>query len=63
MAIFPAGIFSALSYPLYRRFEVWFRGRRSLASISTLLIIIFVVLPPLGGSLGIITAQAIKVGD
>ena len=63
MAIFLAGIFSALSYPLYRRFERWFRGRRSLASISTLLIIVFVVLLPLGGLLGIITAQAIKVGE
>jgi len=28
MAIFLAGIFSALSYPLYRRFEKWFKGRR-----------------------------------
>ena len=31
MAIFFAGIFSALSYPLYRRFERWFKGRRTLA--------------------------------
>ncbi|MGD9182805.1 MAG: AI-2E family transporter [Desulfobacterales bacterium] len=63
MAIFLAGIFSALSYPLYRRFERWFKGRRSLASIATLLLIIFVVVLPLGGLLGIVTAQAIKVGE
>ena len=63
MAIFLAGIFSALSYPLYRRFEKWFKGRRSLASITTLLIIVFVVLLPLGGLLGITTGQAIKVGE
>ena len=63
MAIFLAGIFSALSYPLYRRFERWFKGRRSLASIATLLLIVFLVLLPLGGLLGIITAQAIKVGE
>jgi len=63
MAIFLAGIFSALSYPLYRRFEKWFKGRRSLASIATLLIIVFVVLLPLGGLLGITTGQAIKVGE
>ena len=63
MAIFLAGIFSALSYPLYRRFERWFKGRRSLASIATLLLIVFVVLLPLGGLLGIITGQAIKVGE
>jgi predicted PurR-regulated permease PerM len=63
MAIFLAGIFSALSYPLYRRFEKWFKGRRSLASIATILLIVFVVLLPLGGLLGIVTAQAIKVGE
>ena len=63
MAIFLAGIFSALSYPLYRRFEKWFKGRRSLASITTLLIIVFVLLLPLGGLLGITTGQAIKVGE
>ncbi len=63
MAIFLAGIFSALSYPLYRRFEKWFNGRRSLASIATILLIVFVVLLPLGGLLGIVTAQAIKVGE
>ncbi len=63
MAIFLAGIFSALSYPLYRRFERWFKGRRNLASIATLLVIVFVVLLPLGGLLGIVTAQAIKVGE
>jgi predicted PurR-regulated permease PerM len=63
MAIFMAGIFSALSYPLYRRFERWFKGRRSLASIATLILIIFVVILPLGGLLGIVTGQAIKVGE
>jgi len=63
MAIFMAGIFSALSYPLYRRFERWFRGRRGLASLATLLLIVVVVILPLGGLLGIVTGQAIKVGE
>jgi predicted PurR-regulated permease PerM len=63
MAIFLAGIFSALSYPLYLRFERWFKGRRSPASIATLVVIVFLVVLPLGGLLGIITAQAIKVGE
>ncbi len=63
MAIFLAGIFSALSYPLYRRFERWFRGRRALASLATLLLIVVVVILPLGGLLGIVTGQAIKVGE
>ncbi len=63
MAIFMAGIFSALSYPLYRRFERWFKGRRTLASLATLVLIIVVVILPLGGLLGIVTGQAIKVGE
>ena len=63
MAILLAGIFSALAHPLYRRFQRWFRGHRSLASLFTLLLIATLVLLPLGGLLGIITAQAIKVGQ
>jgi predicted PurR-regulated permease PerM len=62
MAILMAGIFSALANPLYRRFERWYRGRRGLASLSTLIIIIFLIIIPLGGLLGIVAAQALKVG-
>ena len=63
MAIFLAGIFSALSHPLYRRLERSFRGRRSLASFATILLIVFLILLPLAGLLGIVTAQAIRVGE
>ena len=63
MAIFMAGIFSALSYPVYRRFERWFGGRRGLASMASLFLIVFVIIIPLGGLMGIVTAQAIKVGE
>ena len=63
MAIFLAGIFSALARPLYRRFEGWYGGRRALASLSTLLIIVIVVIVPLGILMGIVTGQAIKVGQ
>ena len=63
MAIFLAGIFSALAHPLYSRFEQWFKGRRVLASLTTLLILVLLVLLPLAGLMGIVTAQAIKVGE
>ena len=63
MAIFLAGIFSALCRPLYRRLERWLRGRRVLASLTTLLLIVIVILLPLAGLLGIVTAQALKVGQ
>jgi predicted PurR-regulated permease PerM len=62
MAIFLAGIFSALCRPLYIHFEKWFGRRRRLASMITIALIVFVLLLPLAGLLGIITAQAIKVG-
>jgi predicted PurR-regulated permease PerM len=62
MAIFLAGIFSALCRPLYIRFEKWFGRRGRLASLTTMVLIVFVLLLPLAGLFGIITGQAIKVG-
>jgi len=63
MAIFLAGIFSALAYPLYKRLEKWFGGLRVLASLCTLVLIVLVIILPLGALTGIVTAQAIKVGQ
>jgi predicted PurR-regulated permease PerM len=63
MAILMAGIVSALARPLYRRFERLYRGRRGLASASTLLVILLLIILPLGALLGIVAAQAIKVGQ
>ena len=63
MAIFLAGLFSALVSPLYRRFVGWFGGRRSLASLTTILLITLFILLPLAGLMGIVTTQAIKVGE
>ena len=63
MAILLAGIFSALAHPFYRRLNIWMRGRKALASGATILIIVLIVLLPLSGFLGIVTSQAIKVGQ
>jgi len=63
MAILLAGIFSALAYPLYQRLNKRLKGRQGLASGITIMIIIFIVLLPLSGLLGIVTTQAIKVGQ
>jgi predicted PurR-regulated permease PerM len=63
MAILLAGIFAALASPLYRRIEHWVNGRRSLASVLTLLLIIIVVLLPLAILAGVVTGQAIKVSQ
>lgn len=63
MALLLAGIFSALAHPLYRRIAGWLGGRHQMASAITLLLIIMVILLPLVGLLGVVTAQAIKVGQ
>jgi len=63
MAIFLAGLFSALARPVYRRLNDMYNGHRHLASVTTLLLMIFVVLIPLMLLIGIIVAQAIDVGQ
>ena len=63
MAIFMAGIFSALSQPVYQRLVRFFGGRRAPASLTTLLLIVIVVLIPLAVLVGIVTAQAITVSQ
>ena len=63
MALLLAGIFSALSHPLYGRITQMVGGRRVLASAITLALIVLVILLPLVSLLGVVTAQALKVGQ
>jgi predicted PurR-regulated permease PerM len=56
-----AAILSALASPVYRRFlRVW-RGRKTLASASTLVILLGLVGIPFAGFLAIVVAEAIQV--
>ena len=63
MAIFLAGLFSALARPVYRRFRILFRGHRHLASAVTLVLMIVVVLIPLFFLISTVVGQAIDVGQ
>ena len=63
MAIFLAGLFSALARPVYRRLRILFRGHRHLASLTTLLLMVFVVLIPLLLLIGVVVGQAIDVSQ
>jgi predicted PurR-regulated permease PerM len=63
MAIFLAGIFSAISRPIYHWLEKAFNGRRSLASVLTLILLVVVVVVPLAVLTGVVTGQAIKVSQ
>ncbi|MHB1397851.1 MAG: AI-2E family transporter [Trichloromonadaceae bacterium] len=63
MALLLAGIFSALAQPLFRWLSRRFGDRSWAASLATLLLFCVVVLVPLSGLVGVITAQAVKVGQ
>lgn len=61
MALFLAGVFSALARPMFLSFESRFGGRRHLASALTLLVMAVVVLIPLTLLIGVVVAQAVEV--
>ncbi len=63
MTLLLAGIFSSLCQPLYRRLVKACRGHRSGASLLTIVLIVLVIIIPLGGFLGVVTSQALKVPD
>ncbi len=61
MALFLAGVFSALARPLFLFFQSRLGGRRHLASAMTLLVMAIVVLIPLTLLIGVVVAQAVEV--
>jgi predicted PurR-regulated permease PerM len=63
MALFLAGLFSALARPGYLYLAKLFGGRRHLASIVTLILLFFIVLIPMLLLIGIVVGQAIEVGQ
>ncbi len=63
MALLLAGIFSATAQPVYRKITRLLGRRRRIASLITLLLFCGVVLMPLVGLVGVITTQAVKVGQ
>jgi predicted PurR-regulated permease PerM len=63
MAIFLAGLFSALARPVFRRLNILFNGHRHMASATTLILMIVVVLIPVMLLIAIVVTQAIDVGE
>lgn len=63
MTILLAAIFSGLVFPVFRRLETLFRGRRVLASITTMIIVLVVIVAPLLTVLGVVAGQAFKVSE
>ncbi len=63
VTILLAAIFSGLAQPLFKRCEHRFGGRRALASVVTLLVLLVVVFVPFLLLVGIVTAQALSVSE
>jgi predicted PurR-regulated permease PerM len=63
MTILLAGIFSGLAFPFYSRLVRVFRGRRALASLATLAILLLVVAGPILAVLGIVASEAFRVSE
>jgi predicted PurR-regulated permease PerM len=62
-AIFIAALFAALFHPLYRRLKHLLGERESLASLATLLIVLFFVVTPLSVIFSIVVSQAAELAD
>lgn len=61
IAVLLAAILSGLFYPLYRKLETAFRGHRAIASATTVIIALFVIVIPLTAFLGVVTAQGVQL--
>jgi len=62
MALLMAAILAGLLNPVYQRLRRGLRGNAGFAAVVTELLLVLVILVPLGGLAGLVTAQAIKVG-
>jgi predicted PurR-regulated permease PerM len=63
MPLFMAGLFSAMLSPVHRWLSRRLGGRENIASVLTLVSIVFLVLGPLSILIGVVVAQAIHVGQ
>lgn len=59
--LFLAAILSGLAHPVYRYLTRLFRGRRALASVVTIILLVVLVLGPLSAFAGIVTKQAVDI--
>jgi predicted PurR-regulated permease PerM len=62
-ALLIGAILSGLCHPLYRSMARLLRGRRSLASAATLVILFLLVVGPLSALLGLVVNQALTVSE
>ncbi|UCH83773.1 MAG: AI-2E family transporter [Candidatus Latescibacterota bacterium] len=63
MTILLAAIFAGLAFPMYSRLVNWFRNRRALAALATLLVVLVLIVGPLLAFLGILSSQAFEIAQ
>jgi len=63
MSILLAAIFAGLAHPVYRRLLQRLRGRRALAAVVTLTLLVLLIVLPLAAVLGVVAAQALRVSE
>jgi len=61
LVIFLAGIFAGMFRPVYKKINKMYKGKTTLASFTTLVLVLFLILLPLFGLLGVVAAQALKI--
>jgi predicted PurR-regulated permease PerM len=61
VALLLAAIFAGMFHPMYRKFVKWVGGRRPLAALISVIVLILVVFIPLSMFLGIVVSQAVEV--
>jgi predicted PurR-regulated permease PerM len=62
-ALLLAGIGAGMLQPVYRYFRRLYHGRDALASVTTILVLLVIIVGPLTAFLGIVVAQAIEVTE
>src|SRR5262245_62184793 len=63
MALLVAAVLAGICRPLYRRLAQFLRGRTSIAALVTILLVVALVVGPISTFLGVVTSQALEVGD
>ena len=61
LAVLLAAVFAGMAYPLYRWLLRRLRGRRALAGIATILVLLLGVGPPLAGFLTAVGTEAVQI--
>jgi predicted PurR-regulated permease PerM len=63
LAVLLAAVFAGMAYPLYRWLLRRVRGRRALAAVATILVLVLGVALPLAGFLTMVAAEAVQVSQ